>query len=97
MYWVHRHEDDNPFVIHVYHHFRVPLLLVKQILRKGSPLMANEILWAIGQTIVIQAYSVRGLSAIASLNISSTVSNLFNIVYMALGGDDWTTFGRQQI
>ena len=29
--------------------------------------MANEILWAIGQTMIIQAYSVRGLSVIASL------------------------------
>lgn len=86
MYWVHRHEEENPFAIRVYHQFHVPLHLVKQILRKGSPLMANEILWAIGQTMIIQAYSVRGLSVIASLNISSTVSNLFNIVYMALGG-----------
>ena len=84
MYWVHRHEEENPFAIRVYHQFHVPLHLVKQILRKGSPLMANEILWAIGQTMIIQAYSVRGLSVIASLNISSTVSNLFNIVYMAL-------------
>ena len=44
MYWVHRHEEENPFAIRVYHQFHVPLHLVKQILRKGSPLMANEIL-----------------------------------------------------
>lgn len=85
VYWVHRHQADNPFIVKAYRHFQVPVTLIKQILQKGSPLMANEILWAIGQTMIIQAYSVRGLSVIASLNISSTVSNLFNIVYMALG------------
>lgn len=86
VYWVHRHQADNPFIVKAYRHFQVPVTLIKQILQKGSPLMANEILWAIGQTMIVQAYSVRGLSVIASLNISSTVSNLFNIVYMALGG-----------
>lgn len=86
VFWVHHHQGDNPFIVKAYHHFKVPFSLVKQILQKGSPLMANEILWAVGQTMIVQAYSVRGLSVIASLNISSTVSNLFNIVYMALGG-----------
>lgn len=85
MYWVHRHSSENPFIVGAYHHFHVPKLLTKQILKKGSPLMANELLWAVGQTMIIQAYSVRGLSVIASLNISSTVSNIFNIVYMAMG------------
>lgn len=85
IYWVHRHADLNPFIIDVYRNFRIPRQLITQILQKGSPLMINEILWATGQTMIMQAYSVRGLSVIASLNISSTVSNLFNIVYMALG------------
>ena len=33
----------------------------------------------------MQCYSLRGLSVIAGLNISSTISNLFNVVYLALG------------
>ncbi|WP_297077060.1 MATE family efflux transporter [uncultured Enterococcus sp.] len=83
--WVHAHATEHPFCLHVYRQFHIPWSLSKRILVKGSPLMANEILWAIGQTMILQAYSVRGLSVIASLNIASTVSNLFNIVYMALG------------
>lgn len=83
--WVHTHATEHPFCIQVYRNFSIPWTLTKQILIKGSPLMANEILWAIGQTMILQAYSVRGLAVIASLNIASTVSNLFNIVYMALG------------
>lgn len=85
VYWVHKNATDNPFIIQAYRHFRLPKQLVKTILKKGSPLMANEILWAIGQTLIMQAYSVRGLAVIASLNIASTISNLFNIVYVALG------------
>jgi putative MATE family efflux protein len=85
VYWVHKNATDNPFIIQAYRHFRLPKQLVKTILKKGSPLMANEILWSIGQTLIMQAYSVRGLAVIASLNIASTISNLFNIVYVALG------------
>ncbi|WP_251855376.1 MATE family efflux transporter [Enterococcus italicus] len=85
VFWVHKHAATTPFVLHAYREFHIPKQLIKNILKKGSPLMANEILWAIGQTLIMQAYSVRGLSVIASLNISSTVSNLFNIVYVALG------------
>ena len=32
-----------------------------------------------------QCYSVRGLNVVAGLNISNTVNNVFNIVFIALG------------
>ena len=32
-----------------------------------------------------QRYSVRGLAAVAAVNITSTVSNLFNVVFMSIG------------
>ena len=32
-----------------------------------------------------QCYSLRGLESVAAMNISSTISNLFNIVFMAMG------------
>ena len=32
-----------------------------------------------------QCYSVRGLSVVAGLNISNTINNLFNVVFIALG------------
>ena len=49
------------------------------------PLMYNEILWAAGTAILNQCYSMRGLEAVAATNISSTIFNVFNVVYMALG------------
>lgn len=43
-------------------------------------------LWASGMTVIVQCYAVRGLEVVAAQNISSTITNLFNIVYLQLGG-----------
>ena len=48
--------------------------------------MLNEVFWAAGMTTVTQCYSVRGLDVIAGLNIATTITNLFNIIYIQLGG-----------
>ena len=34
---------------------------------------------------LMQCYSIRGLSAVAALNISTTISNVFNVVFIAMG------------
>ena len=47
--------------------------------------MLNEVMWSAGMATLMQCYSVRGLDAVAALNISSTISNLFNVVFLALG------------
>lgn len=47
--------------------------------------MLNEVLWAAGMTAVTQCYSVRGLEVVAGLNIATTITNLFNIIYLQLG------------
>ena len=81
----HRHKADNPFVEGLYNTLKVPGLLVQKILIKGTPLLLNETLWAAGMAMLTQCYSVRGLNVIAALNISNTISNVFNIVFIALG------------
>ena len=48
--------------------------------------MLNEMLWASGMAVIAQCYAVRGLEVVAAQNISSTITNLFNIVYIQLGG-----------
>ncbi|MDE7250677.1 MAG: MATE family efflux transporter, partial [Lachnospiraceae bacterium] len=45
-----------------------------------------EMLWASGMAVISQCYAVRGLEVVAAQNISSTITNLFNIVYIQLGG-----------
>lgn len=83
--WTHRHADKNVYIQGVYKSLHVPKKLTKQILLKGTPLMVNEAAWAGGMTVLMQCYSVRGLSVVAGLNIASTISNLFNVVFIALG------------
>ena len=81
----HGNKEKYRFTKHLYRTIRVPAALTKQILIKGTPLMLNETFWAGGVAILMQCYSVRGLNVVAAMNISNTISNLFNIVFIALG------------
>ena len=83
--WTHKHKKRYPFIDGAYKSLRIPAGLVGKILVKGTPLMVNEALWASGMAALMQCYSIRGLSAVAGLNISNTIGNVFNVVYMALG------------
>ncbi|MBQ9512033.1 MAG: MATE family efflux transporter [Lachnospiraceae bacterium] len=74
-----------PFVKGLYRSLYVPLDLVKKCLSKGLPLMLNEALWAGGMATLTQNYSLRGLSVIAAMNITLTISNVFNISFIAMG------------
>ena len=82
--WTHR-PKKNPFAAGLYSTMKVPLELTKKILIKGTPLLVNETLWAAAMAMLTQCYSVRGLNVVAALNISNTINNVFNIVFIALG------------
>ena len=83
--YTHRHKELNPFVENLYSTLKVPGNLAQKILVKGMPLLLNETLWAAGMAMLSQCYSVRGLNVIAAQNISNTIGNVFNIVFIALG------------
>ena len=85
IFWAHMHRQKNRYLEGAYAGFGIPIGELKAILIKGSPLMLNEVLWAAGMTTVTQCYSVRGLDVVAGLNIATTITNLFNIVYLQLG------------
>lgn len=84
--WTHTHKEKNPYIVGAYASPRIPKQICKDILRKGTPLMFNEMFWAAGMAVISQCYAVRGLEVVAAQNISSTITNLFNIVYLQLGG-----------
>ncbi len=85
MVWTHRHKEKNPFAVGLYRRFSIPKKLVQQIIWKGTPLMLNEMLWAAGMATLTQCYSMRGLVAIAALNICNTIANVFNVVFISMG------------
>ncbi len=63
----------------------IPRDIVKNILITGTPLMLNEVLWSVGNTLINQSYSTRGLTVVAATNITTTVWNLFCVVMFAMG------------
>ena len=84
--WTHMHKKQNPYIVGAYRSLYIPKHILKDILIKGTPLMLNEMFWATGMAAIVQCYAVRGLEVVAAQNISSTITNLFNTVYLQLGG-----------
>lgn len=82
---VHKKKEAYSFANGLYRTLKVPKGLAVKIITKGCPLLLNETLWAAGMAMLAQCYSVRGLNVVAGLNVSNTISNVFNIVFIALG------------
>lgn len=83
--WGHTHKGKCPYLAGAYRSFRIPRVLFRRIVLTGLPLMFNELFWALSVTMRNQCYSTRGLDVVAAQNINSTIVNLFNVVYLALG------------
>lgn len=93
--WIRRHREKIPFFTGVYRSFRISRTICLRIIRKGTPLLLNELLWSMGITAINQCYSTRGLAAVAAVNITATLSNLFKIVMMASGSAIAIIVGQQ--
>ncbi|WP_167955775.1 MATE family efflux transporter [Anaerosporobacter faecicola] len=83
--WTHIHHQKNEFIVGAYRTMRIPKELFLMITIKGMPLLVNETLWSAGMATLMQCYSNRGIAVVAGYNISSTISNMFNIVFIAMG------------
>ncbi|MCR5683895.1 MAG: MATE family efflux transporter [Lachnospiraceae bacterium] len=83
--WTHCHRNIYEFIKGAYRSLRVPVSLVRQVAVKGLPLLVNETVWSAGVAMLTQCYSMRGLDVVAGNNIASTITNLFNVVYLSLG------------
>lgn len=94
MIWTHRNTDKQPFAKGLYRTLRVPSFLVSRITKKGMILLVNETLWSLGMTLLTQCYSMRGLNAVAGVNIANTINNLFKVVFLAFGVSVGIIVGR---
>jgi len=81
----HRHTKRFPFFSRLYSSLKVKKEIAAEIGKKGMPLLINELLWSAGMAVLNQCYSLRGLEVVSAANISSTISNLFFCVTMAVG------------
>lgn len=85
-FWTHSHSAQNVFIRGAFRgFFHIPAPLVKQIFMVGLPLFINEMLWSCGMTFQNQCFSIRGLEVVAAFNISTTINNVFNVVFLSLG------------
>lgn len=83
--WTHRHREKNPFVDGLYSSMKIPGKLVREIIKLGTPLMLNELLWSSGMTVLNQCYSIRGLEVVSAMNICNTVADLFFCAFLSMG------------
>ena len=81
----HRHLDKYRFLQGAYRSGYVPRALLRKVIPTAAPLLVNEIIWSLGMTFINQLYSSRGLNAVAALNITGTVWNLFCVIMFAMG------------
>jgi len=81
----HSNRRKYAFIKGLYKSLYVPKSLIVSLFLKGLPLMINETMWASGVAVINQCYSVKGLDAVAAVNISQTFWNVFSIAYMAVG------------
>ncbi len=67
----------------VFEIFKIDKKVLAGIVVMAIPLTLNEALWSSGQTVFLHAYSTRGDSALAALNITGAISQL---VFVTFGG-----------
>ena len=84
-FWTHANPVINPFIRGAYRSLYIPKKLFMLITVKGMPLLLNEFLWSSGIAFLNQCYSIRGLDVVAAFTITTTLSNLSNIVFLAMG------------
>lgn len=85
MIYTHLRSSAFAFIRGAYRSAYVPARLLRRVLKRGMPLLVNEFFWSSGMAVLLQCISVRGLDAVAAYNITSTVSNLFKVVFLSMG------------
>lgn len=83
--WAHTHKNKYDFIPGLFTKFTITKSQVWKITKVTIPLLLNETLWAAGIAILNQCYSVRGLNVVAAINIVSTLTNVFNVAFIAFG------------
>ncbi len=83
------------FVRGIWKSLLIPMPLVKDIFKKGLPLMINETFWSTGMALLNQVYSVRGIDVVSANNIYYTFSMLFSVAFISVGSCIAIIVGQQ--
>ncbi len=75
-----------PIIANIKEYFKFEKEFVKSFFIICSPVILNEIFWAVGIAICNAAYKYSGTNAQAAIQITGTIQNLFVVVGVAIGG-----------
>ena len=73
-----------PFYAKLFTIFSIPKSLTKKISLKALPLTINEVFWSVGQTMFIFAFSLRGETALAAMNVNNAVSQIVFVTFSGI-------------
>lgn len=94
IFFSNRNKIRFPVFDNIISNFNINKQLFKEITISGMPLILNEVLYSVGLAAVTQSYSTRGIDALASYNISSTILGLFIVFNIAMGDSISIMVGR---
>lgn len=92
--WTHARKKHYKYIKGMYKTLFVPAVITKKIIVTGAPLLLNEGMWSAGMAAMLQGYSLRGLAAVAGMNIANTIINLFSVMFIALGNSVAIIIGK---
>jgi putative MATE family efflux protein len=95
VYGAHKKNGHYSFFNGLYRNFRIPTDLIWPIMSRSLPLLGNEFLWSLAQAALLRAYSLRGISIIAAMNISGTLAQIFNEVFLSIGNSTGIIVGQE--
>lgn len=75
-----------PIITNIKNYFKFEKEFVKSFFVVCSPVILNEIFWAVGIAICNMAYKFSGTNAQAAVQITGTIQNLFIVLGVAIGG-----------
>ncbi len=81
----HSKRSGMDFMHGLFASFKIPARLFRDITLKGMPLLFNEMFWAGGVALLNQSYSMRGYDVVSAVNISTTLTNVTSVIFIANG------------
>ena len=73
------------FCANIFNYLNIEIKLFKEMVKKSIPLLINETLWALGQTVLVYVFSQSAEISTVVLPIATTIFNLIFVVCLGIG------------
>jgi len=83
--WSHLRSKIFEFLQGIYRTILVDTKVLGPVIKKSIPILINEFLWSAGIIAINQQLSRRSLAVVPALGISAALTNLLNVVFVAMG------------